>query len=93
MASVWANFKGRCKGSDLFQILCKILEICDIGRVLLLALWVPREYNQLADFLSHLSCYVSRQSISGSDIPNRKILFNNITKDMITSCPVANTRT
>jgi hypothetical protein len=66
MSSAWAILKGRCKGPEPLKVLCDILEMCDMLGVLLLALWVPREFNELADFLSHLSCYVSRQSISGS---------------------------
>lgn len=66
MSSVWAILKGRCREPEPFQILCNILEQCDMFRVLLLALWVPREYNELSDFLSHLSFNLSRQNISGS---------------------------
>ncbi len=33
--------------------------------MLLLVLWVPREHNELADYLSNLSCYVSRENVSG----------------------------
>jgi hypothetical protein len=62
MSSAWAIFKGRCREPESFNILCEVLELYDKHKVLLLALWVPRE---LADFISHLSCYVSRENVSG----------------------------
>ena len=71
MSSAWAILKGRCRESESASILSSILELCDEFSVLLLALWVPREHNELADFLSHLSFVVNRQSIisgSGSDL-------------------------
>ena len=66
MSSAWSILKGRCRESESASILSSILELCDEFSVLLLALWVPREHNELADFLSHLSFVVNRQSISGS---------------------------
>ena len=45
--------------------LTAILEICDEKCLLLLPLWVPREANQFADFLSHLAMYRSEDQVEG----------------------------
>ncbi len=57
------------------KVLGNILELCDMFRVLLLALWVPREYNELADFLSHLSFTCNRQQINGSGAQLENIII------------------
>jgi 8-oxo-dGTP pyrophosphatase MutT (NUDIX family) len=43
----------------------EILELCDVLRVQIVALWVPREENELADYLSHLSFILNRDSVGG----------------------------
>jgi hypothetical protein len=63
--AVWAVLKGRCNHPDPFAVLVNILNLCDSARVQLLALWVPREHNVLADYLSHLCVLLDRDSISG----------------------------
>ena len=42
-----------------------ILKLCDEKGILLVALWAPRELNQLTDYLSHLSMYLNRFSVEG----------------------------
>ena len=46
--------------------LTAILEICDAKCLLLLPLWVPREANQFADYLSHLAVYRSEDQVEGA---------------------------
>ena len=65
-SSAWAVLKGRCRESECLSVLSNIMELGDEHSILLLALWVPREQNELADFLSHLSCIVNRKNVSGS---------------------------
>ena len=43
----------------------EILELCDQHHVILVALWVPRELNLLADHLSHLALSLGTHSASG----------------------------
>ena len=57
--------KGNCKSVISFKNLKNILELCDNKQVYIVALWVPREYNRLADYLSHLSSYMNRDTVSG----------------------------
>jgi hypothetical protein len=57
--------KGSCESEIGFLNLRKILEICDTNKLSIIALWVPRESNLLADYLSHLSYYMNRDTVSG----------------------------
>jgi ribonuclease HI len=52
--------------STFFPVLSNIYNICDENRLSLLALWVPREDNTYADYLSHLSVLLDRQEVSGT---------------------------
>lgn len=52
--------KGNCKDPASHTTLSNILYLCDVNHIEILALWVPREENQLADYLSHLSTYINR---------------------------------
>jgi hypothetical protein len=65
--AVWAVLKGRCKHPAPFAVLVNILEICDSARIQLLALWVPREQNTLADYLSHLCVLLNRDCVAGEE--------------------------
>jgi hypothetical protein len=42
-----------------------ILEICDERHLQILAVWTPRESNELADYLSHLSHRMFRSNVGG----------------------------
>lgn len=58
--------KGNCANSAGFRELEIILEYCDGHGLELVAFWVPREENRLADYLSHLSAILHRESASGT---------------------------
>ena len=64
-SACWSVNKGHCKDPASRVILESILECCDQYRLQLVALWVPRESNTLADYLSHLSFDLCRSSVSG----------------------------
>ena len=57
LAAVWSVNKGRCFEGVGMASLTAILVLCDEKRIQLLPLWVPRESNQFADYLSHLAMY------------------------------------
>jgi len=52
--------RGNCKDPASYTTLSNILYLCDLYHIELLALWIPREENQMADYLSHLSTYINR---------------------------------
>ena len=64
-SSTWAINKGNCKDSASRVLLASILGLCDSYRLQIIALWVPRENNQFADYLSHLSTYLNRSTVYG----------------------------
>ena len=64
-SAAWSINKGRCKERGSQHSLREIMELCDQVHVLLVALWVPRELNLLADHLSHLARSLSTHSASG----------------------------
>jgi hypothetical protein len=70
LAAAWSLNKGRCREDIGLVTLAKILELCDTKMIQIVALWVPRESNLLADYLSHLSFYMNR-NVDGrlSDLP------------------------
>jgi len=65
LSAVWSVNKGRCRSEEGRRGLIYILTTCDAKRVQLIALWLPREHNLLADYLSHFSSYVGRESAEG----------------------------
>jgi hypothetical protein len=65
LSAVWSVNKGRCKEAFGWITLTSILEQCDNKKLLLVALWVPREDNEYADYLSHLSAYLGRSEVKG----------------------------
>jgi hypothetical protein len=64
-SACWSVNKGHCKDPSSRAVLELILEWCDRSRIQLVALWVPRELNTLADHLSHLSFDLCRSSVTG----------------------------
>jgi hypothetical protein len=52
--------KGRCGSEQDAETLRAIFYHCDKKRLQLIAIWVPRELNIMADYLSHLSTYINR---------------------------------
>jgi hypothetical protein len=63
--ATWSINKGSCHELDALPILSNILELCDQYQLQILALWVPRESNLLADYLSHLATLLNRDEVSG----------------------------
>lgn len=58
--------KGNCASPEGYSELEIILELCDEKGLELLAFWVPREENLLADYLSHLSAMLGRERVHGT---------------------------
>jgi hypothetical protein len=58
--------KGRCGSEEDAELLRAIFYLCDKNRLQLIAVWVPRELNEMADYLSHLSFICNRDSTSGN---------------------------
>ena len=65
LSGVWSINKGSCHSDVSMVTLEAILECCDIKRIQLIALWLPREHNQFADYLSHLSSFLGREEVEG----------------------------
>ena len=65
LAAVWSVKKGRCFEAAGLVVLRTILDACDRKGLVLLGLWVPRESNELADYLSHLATSLGRTVLSG----------------------------
>jgi hypothetical protein len=70
LSAVWSINKGRCYERVGRVVLAEILRLCDEKGIQLVGLWVPRERNECADFLSHLAALLNRDEVSGrlSDI-------------------------
>lgn len=64
-SAVWSVNKGRCAEPDGLAVLTRILCLCDCYRIQLIALWVPREENTLADYLSHYATTSDRSVLRG----------------------------
>ena len=58
--------RGRCHNAETFAVLEQIFTQLDDVQCQIIALYVPREHNQLADYLSHLSRMLHRDECSGS---------------------------
>ena len=65
LSAVWSVNKGRCFQPTDLIVLEHILLHADIKHIQLIALWIPRDSNELADYLSHLSSILNRQEIRG----------------------------
>ena len=65
LSAAYAINCGRAKSDAELALVDSILTTCDMSAVLVIALWVPREHNQLADYLSHLAAYLDRHSVEG----------------------------
>ena len=57
--------KGVAKRDEGYEIVREILDWCDDCRTVIVGLWVPREENTLADYLSHLSFSLDRYHVTG----------------------------
>jgi hypothetical protein len=56
---------GRCSSEESLALMRTLLERCDIMRIQLVAVWVPRELNELADMLSHYAVRTGRCEAEG----------------------------
>jgi hypothetical protein len=65
LSAVWSLNKGRCHADISMVTLEDILCECDEKRLQILGIWVPRELNEFADYLSHLSHSMDRSAVSG----------------------------
>lgn len=65
-SAMWSVNKGRCFEPSGELVLTRVLHWCDVFHLQIVALWVPRELNELADHLSHLACSVDRDEVSGT---------------------------
>jgi hypothetical protein len=60
LAAAFSVNKGRCY-EDIGRVaLAEILRLCDEKGIQIVALWLPRERNECADFLSHLAFSMCR---------------------------------
>jgi len=57
--------RANCRDPAAFLFLKEIYECCDVLNIQLLALWVPRELNNLADHLSHLAVLLEEDKVEG----------------------------
>ena len=65
LSAVWSSNKGRCSADVSMITLEGILQVCDDRHLQILAVWTPRESNELADYLSHLSTHMLRSRVAG----------------------------
>ena len=65
LSGAWSINKGRCKEEAGLLTLAYIYSRADDLKLQLVALWVPRDLNQTADYLSHLSAYLDRSEVGG----------------------------
>lgn len=66
MSATYSVNKGVSRKEEGFSILTDILNECDQARFTIIAIWVPREQNEFADFLSHFSYILHRECIKGT---------------------------
>jgi len=64
-SAMWSINKGSCKDDDSLTTLIEILEIADSKRIQLLGFWIPREINEVPDYLSHLTNILHSQNVRG----------------------------
>jgi hypothetical protein len=65
LSAVHAINRGRCKDEATFALLESIFDALDAHHCQILALFVPREANEAADYLSHLSTILCRSTVAG----------------------------
>ena len=58
--------KGYTSCNRSLPILKQVMDLLDRSRQQIVALWIPRDQNQFADHLSHLSVLLNSSSVSGS---------------------------
>ena len=65
-SACWTINKGHCKDPKAYALLEELFQECERIAVQVIALWVPREQNQLTDYLSHFAMLMDRVEIEGS---------------------------
>jgi hypothetical protein len=66
-------YQSDASGTDGFGYVLKdIYERCDTLNTQLLAWWVPRELNNLADHLSHLAALLNEDTVEGVQVDRLK---------------------
>ena len=64
-SAVWGINKGSCKDEISLQTLVEILDIADSRKIQLLGMWIPREENEVPDYLTHLTNILSTHLTTG----------------------------
>ena len=64
-SAVYSVNKGRAKESRTRELVTQVLEECDRKGFQVVGVWIPRELNTTADFLSHLAHHLDRDSVTG----------------------------
>ena len=64
-SSFYALNKGSSRSAETRGVLKMIFAECDARKLYLVALWLPREENTLADYLSHLATQQNRWEVAG----------------------------
>ena len=57
--------KGNCRAPWSYRLVRQIMARADLRQIGIVALWVPREHNEAADYLSHLATEIGRPEVSG----------------------------
>lgn len=64
-SAVWSINKGRCHDVAAMVVVSNVLCLCDVAHIQIVALWVPREENVVADYLSHFAHISDRDERRG----------------------------
>ena len=64
-SAVYSINKGRAKEARTREMVAQVLEECDRKGFQVVGVWIPRELNTTADFLSHLAHNLDRDSVAG----------------------------
>lgn len=65
LSAAWSVNKGGCSADTSMDLIDAILDRCDDMKISIVAIWIPREENELADYLSHLSHMLFRDHVDG----------------------------
>jgi hypothetical protein len=66
LAASYSVNKGLARKDEGFHIVADILRKCDEAHTYIIALWVPRDNNLFADYLSHLAFALRRERVDGA---------------------------
>ena len=64
-SAAWTINRGHCADPRALPFLREIYDTCDLGRLQIIALWVPREQNTLTYYLSHYAYIINRDEVKG----------------------------